>query len=683
LEVLEQEGIPIDFIAGTSIGSIIGGLYSIGYNSKQLKETVTSQNWIHMLTDHISREYKNIHEKYDQDRYLLSFNLSTEEGISLPAGVVEGHNIINRLCELTANYHDIRDFNDFPIPFSCVAADIETGKEVIISSGFLPEAIFASMSIPTIFAPSLIDNKLVVDGGIVNNFPVDVVRKMGADIVIGVDIQTKPLKKEEINELTDILGQMISFMGYEKYESNKALCDLIIEPDISGYGTSSFSNSAADTLIERGKTAALSKIKDIRQILAKNDILPEKNEKEYKSINNFEIDHFMAEGINETTIDYLLRKSDLQFPAKHNFSTISEGIRKLYGSENFKKAYFRLHMQEEKIFSLVVKEKTSSSMNAGFNFNSVDKAAILLNLTLKNEIMKGTRLSFDAKLSKNTMLGTSFQFVSKSLPELNLSFLYKNFNLEFYDQVEKISEADTRYLKGSFSLFEIFGSNYLVNLGFRGEYFKFNPFLPDEAEIILEPSENTILSGFLDLRFDNIDDKYYPKNGFDLSAEFSYASNEADNLIENTTTPILSYNFKSAVSPGTDFTVLPSFYGRLLLNDNSEFFRGNMMGGPEPTRLLEYHLPFVGLNRVILVKDKVFILKLELRGRLTEDNYLSLIANGATHFNKFSDWQTRELIGGYGIKYSYNSFIGPIDLLVSTSDYTDKFDFFLNVGRWF
>jgi len=192
LEVFEKEGIPIDYIAGTSIGSIIGGLYAIGYNSQQLKAFVTNQEWVHLLSDHISRDYKNIFEKYDQDRYLISFKLRTDEGISLPAGVVEGHNVINKLCELTAKYHEVRDFNEFPIPFACVAADIATGDEVVIRNGFLPEAIFASMSIPTIFAPSVIQDKLVVDGGIANNFPADVVKDMGADIIIGVDIQSEP-----------------------------------------------------------------------------------------------------------------------------------------------------------------------------------------------------------------------------------------------------------------------------------------------------------------------------------------------------------------------------------------------------------------------------------------------------------------------------------------------------------
>ncbi|MDX1701693.1 MAG: patatin-like phospholipase family protein, partial [Melioribacteraceae bacterium] len=609
LEIFEQEGIPIDYIAGTSIGSIIGGLYAIGYNTEQLKKFVTDEEWIDLLSDHISREYKSFNDKYDQDRYLVSFKLKTDEGISLPAGVVEGHNIMNKLCELTAKYHEVWDFNNFPIPFACIAADLETGEEVVIKSGFLPEAMFASMSIPTIFAPTSIDDKLLVDGGIVNNFPADIVKEMGADIIIGIDIQSKPLTKEEIKDLTDIVGQMISYMGFEKYRENKKLCSIIIEPDISEYGTASFSNSAADSLITNGRKAALKKIEQIKELLIQNNIPLNNNEKQYEFEDEFELNNFMVEGISETTVDYLLEKSDLKFPQTYTFESISNGIRKLYGSDNFKKVYYKFLFDQDSTFRLYVDEKNTNSLNAGFNFNSVDKAAILLNITLRNELFKGTRFTFDAKLSKNTMFGTSFQFSNKSIPEIDLSLVYKNFNLEIFDRTDKISEADIRYLMGSFSLFEIYGSNYLFNLGLRSEYFKFNPFFSDTLENNIEFSENTVLGGFLNVRFDNLDDKYYPTSGFDLKAEFTYASNEADNLIENTTTPIISYNLLSALSMGRYVSIIPSFYGRLLLNDNSEFFRSNMLGGTRVNQLLDYHLPFIGVDRAIVIKDKAFISK--------------------------------------------------------------------------
>lgn len=682
IEVLEKEGIPIDIVVGTSIGSIIGGLYSIGYNSKQLKEFATNQNWRNLLSDYLSREYKNIYEKYDQDRYLASFRLNEQEGISLPAGLVQGQNIMNVLCDLTTNFHETDDFNKLPKAFACVATDLETGKDFAIHTGFLPEAMFASMSIPTMFSPTEIQNKLVVDGGVVNNFPVDLAKQMGADIIIGVDIQTQPLKKEELKNLSDVVVQMISYLGYDRYQLNKKECNVLIKPDIKGFSTASFSNRAADSLIERGKKATLLKLNSIKKILKENNISTIDTIQSYSFHSKIKFENFTVEGIEKTTYQFLRDKFDYDFPAELTQAQIAEGIKRIYGTDLFNKVYYKVFPSSNNTFRLVVKEKTKNTLNVGLNFNSFEKAAVLLNVTLHNRLFKGSRFSFDAILSKSTELSTSFLVSSESLPEVDLSLFYKNFNFELFNQNDKLGEADAKYFSASFSLIENFWSNYLINLGGKLEYYNYRPFFTEKVPITLKGSENSVFSGFVKIRFDNLDDRYFPKSGFDLNAEFNYATNEIDELNTNKFVPIAQYNFKTAISLGSDVCIIPNFYGRLLLNTNSELFRRNFLGGTESSIHLYFHLPFIGVNRNILVKDKTLVSSLEVRGRLADDNYLSLIYNNLTHFNRFEDWQARELIGGYGIKYSYNSIIGPIELLISTSDYSGDFNYFVNIGRW-
>ena len=683
LEVLEKEGIPIDYIVGTSMGSIMGGLYSIGYNSEQLREFATNQQWINLLSDYISREYVNVYEKNELDRYIVSFLISANSGLTLPAGVIQGQNVMNTLCELTAKYHDTGKFDDLPIPFACVAADIVTGEQVVLREGFLPEAIFSSMSIPTIFAPTEINGHLLVDGGIINNYPVDVAKSMGADIIIGVDIQTKPLGKEQIVALTDILGQMLTYMGNEKYVENKKNTDILIEPDITGYNIASFSNSSADTLIQRGREAALQKITKIKKLLAAKHVDLKPTKRMYEFNQDLDLNYLIVGGIKQTTIKSLQSKSNYTFPGKYNFFKIKEGIKRLYGTNAFDKVYFRIYGNENKSLGIQVKEKNTSTLNAGFNFNSNDKASILLNLTLRNKLIKGSRLSIDAKLSKNTTVGASYQFSPGSLPEIHIGTIAKNLNVEIFDRDQKIASSDVSYVVGEVSFMQLFGSNYLMNAGIEGEYYKLDPLYNEDLEVSKIPTENSIISVFGKIRFDNLDNKYYPTRGFDLYTKFSYTSNKADNIIKNSTTPIVYYNFKSAISLGSDVCFLPSLYGRLLLNDNSDLFRSNAIGGTEVEKLLEYHLPFVGVKRLVFTKDKTMVVRSELRLRLNDYNFLSLILNGATHFNSFSDWQTRQLVGGIGLKYSYNSFIGPIDLLFSTSDYTDEMEIFVNIGKWF
>ncbi len=683
LEVLEKEGIPIDYIVGTSMGSIMGGLYSIGYSSDQLREFATSQQWINLLSDYISREYVNLYEKNELDRYIVSFLINADAELTLPAGVVQGQNVINTLCELTAKYHDTNKFDDLPIPFACVAADIVTGEQVVLREGFLPEAIFSSMSIPTIFAPTEINGQLLVDGGIINNYPVDVAKSMGADIIIGVDIQTKPLGKEQIVALTDILGQMLTYMGNEKYIENKKQTDILIEPDITGYNIASFSNASADTLIRRGRESTLLKVDEIKSLLAANNIPLNHIDRTYEFNQDLDLNYWIAGGLKETTVKYIQSKSNFSFPGKYNFFKIKEGIKRLYGTKAFDKVYFRIYGDENKSLGIQVKEKNTSILNAGFNFNSTDKASILLNLTLRNKLIKGSRLSIDTKLSKNTNIGASYQINLASLPEIHLGALFKNLNVDVYQKDSKVASSDVSYLAGEVSFMQLFGSNYLMNAGIEGEYYKLNPLYNETVEVSRIPTENSIISVFGKIRFDNLDNKFYPTKGFDLYTKFSYTLNKADNIIKNSTTPILYYNLKSAVSLGSDVCFLPSVYGRLLLNDNSDLFRSNAIGGTEVEKLLEYHLPFVGVKRVVLTKDKTLVARGELRLRLNDYNFLSLILNGATHFNSFSDWKTKQIIGGIGVNYSYNSFIGPIDVLLSTSDYTDEVEIFVNIGKWF
>lgn len=688
LKILEREGIPIDYIVGTSIGSIIGGLYSIGYNSEQLEDFAHAQDWPKLLADFTSREYKNFYEKSEEDRYLISFMLEKGKGLVIPSGIVQGQNIINVFCRLTAKYHDVTDFNKLPIPFACVAADIETGEEVIIRNGFLPEAMFASMAIPAMFSPSEINGRLAVDGGIVNNFPVDLAREMGADIVIGVDIQDKLMNRDEMESVADIISQLTSLMGHQKYLDNRDKCDVVIDPDISGYGTLSFNIDAADTLISRGESAITKKLDSIKSLMSNNGIQLKPDIQEYQFDENMVLQKFSVNGIEETTIDYLLGKLDFEFPDIYNFKKIEEGINRLYGTSSFGKAYYKILPDEQNVFDLQIKEKSTSFLNAGFNYNSENNASLLLNLTFRNKMLGGARLSFDAILSSNTVLNTSFQFIQKNLPEIGIDLTYKLLDVDIYDRREKMASMDIKYFKTDISASEVLGNNYLMSLGARAEVYRFDrlissDFIIRDSTLSNVKDENDLLSVFAKVRFDNLDNKYFPTSGYNLYAEFMYSVNSLKDFFNSTKAAILQYNFESAISFGGDVCFLPKLYGRLLLDNNSGEFRNNFIGGTPSTILLHSHLPFVGVKLATRVKSKVLVSSGELRLRIAGIHYLSAIFNAATQFDYFNDWQTREFIFGGGLKYTYNSFIGPIELLISISDYTGKPDMFINIGRWF
>ncbi len=684
LKVLEKNGIRPDFVVGTSIGGLIGGLYSIGYSPDQLEELVLTLKWDEYLSDDFPREYTYIYEKEEQDRYLLSFLIDSKTGIKLPAGFIQGQNIMNLLCRLTGKYHAAKDFSKLPIPFKCVACNIATGEEVVLDSGFLPEALFATMAIPTVFAPMNIDNKLLVDGGIVNNFAVDVAKKMGADFVIGVDIQSKLLAQNDIKDFADVAGQLTTLLGNDKYLENKQNCDILISPDISSFGTSDFSRESAKILIARGQLAAMSMVDSIKIIFEANHIPLDTSYSEYEFKNHFNINNVIAYGVGSTSLNYILEKTNFNFPGSYDFDRINEGIRKLYGTNTYKIIYFKLLDEQDKILELKVREKPTDYVNAGFAYNSLDKASILINLTLRNQMFGGARFSLDFIIAKTTSVKGSFQFIQTGLPELNLEAEYRQVDFEIFNKKDKISDNDINYFRGDISTLSSIGNNYLMGIGGRFERFDISTFFSTTYKNEIEDKlKKNFFTLYAKIKFDNLDDKYLPKSGSKILLEYDYSANKFNDLFNSAKTSVLLFTLKSAIRLGSDVHFLPGIYGRFLLDENQETILSNFIGGEKSVQNFYYNLPFMGLNRGTLVKDKVAIADLAMRLRLTDNQYISTIFDVGTSFTYFRDWQSKELFYGWGLKYTYVSLIGPIEFCVSTSDYSNDFEFFVSVGKWF
>ena len=192
LKVLEQAGIPVDVIAGTSMGSVVGGLYALGYNADQLDTIVRAQDWFRLLTDPVDRRDLPVDRKIAADRIMLTLPIY-RGGIHLPRSVVPGQRIWELLTRLTWSAHGVHDFHRLPTPFAAVATDLETGQAVVLDRGFLPDAIRASMALPSVFAPVELGGVVLIDGGVVRNLPAHDARALGADVLICSDV-TDPLE---------------------------------------------------------------------------------------------------------------------------------------------------------------------------------------------------------------------------------------------------------------------------------------------------------------------------------------------------------------------------------------------------------------------------------------------------------------------------------------------------------
>ncbi|NQY04847.1 MAG: patatin-like phospholipase family protein, partial [Flavobacteriaceae bacterium] len=260
LKVIEESGLRIDYIAGTSMGAIVGGLYASGFSADQLEYIFSRIDLDELINDKTPREIKSFQEKEDEERRALTLPFSRFK-ISFPQSLSSGQNNYNTFVELLDHVKDVDDFSKLPIPFFCIATNVETGEEVVLDKGFLPQAIAASGALPSLFEPVFIDDKLLLDGGIVNNYPIYKLKEKGVDVIVGVDVQDALKDKEALKTLSNVLLQISNFQTQRQMQSKAEDTDVYIKPDITDFSIMSFNKGEA--ILRSGNDAAKEHLGDL------------------------------------------------------------------------------------------------------------------------------------------------------------------------------------------------------------------------------------------------------------------------------------------------------------------------------------------------------------------------------------------------------------------------------------
>ena len=262
LKMLDSLQIPVDYIVGTSMGGIAGALYSIGYNGYELEKLAYRKDWQEIFTDKPPRAMLPYFQKKDTGKYQLQFGL---QGLkpTTPSGLIFGQKISLLFSSLTFPYERISNFDQLPIPFRCIAVDLVTGNQVVLNSGSLAKAMRATMAIPTVFSPVEWGDSLLVDGGLVNNLPVDIARDMGADIVIAVDVGAPLLTRKKLNSVLGVLEQSLNIVALDYWKKNIKKADILISPDIAGFSPADFDENQITKIIQKGNIAAHQSLPDL------------------------------------------------------------------------------------------------------------------------------------------------------------------------------------------------------------------------------------------------------------------------------------------------------------------------------------------------------------------------------------------------------------------------------------
>ena len=282
IEMIDSLNIPIDYVVGTSIGSINGAMYAMGYSSEEIKYYAYKTDWDFVFSNKKQRTHLFYFQKNDLDKYQIEFRLNGIKPVA-PIALANGHSSYMNINNKTKNYEHISSFDKLLIPFRCNAVNLLNGKEIIFNNGSLSNALRASSSIPSVFTPVIHDSLLLVDGGVINNLPIDIAKDLGADIIIGVNVSPINKTQSEIENIFDVLTQSILVNGYQKRINNRKIADIIIEPNVKSYQTINFEKEILNELYKNGKKAAYENLDALMQI--KKSIKVASNKIKISSIN--------------------------------------------------------------------------------------------------------------------------------------------------------------------------------------------------------------------------------------------------------------------------------------------------------------------------------------------------------------------------------------------------------------
>lgn len=400
LRVLEEEGLSPQIVTGTSMGAMIGGLYAMGYAPAGLDSLVRRLDWPSYFSDAADYRFLGLDRRRVGDRTLLSVPM-THWRPSLPSSAITGQHISRLLSALTWPAQTTRDFLSLPRQFVAVATDLETGLPVTLDHGSLATAMRASMSLPSIFDPVVVDGRLLADGGIARNLPVSEAKALGADIVICSDVADPLQSAENLRSFADVLMQTITFQMNASTDAQKKLCDLYIRPDITGLTATDFGK--VGVILHRGTAAADAMRDRIRALRVPPRASPFVRHAPWSdSIRAYRI---VVEGLTGRAALRARRALELRDSTAYAASALDSAVQRAYGTELYERVQYRLEASGDDTSVVVsVVPRVQDRAGFGFRFDDTYKASLLFSAMLRNLVGSGSTTEFELRLGEQLKL---------------------------------------------------------------------------------------------------------------------------------------------------------------------------------------------------------------------------------------------------------------------------------------
>lgn len=707
LKVMEEAGIRPDYIGGTSMGAIIGALYASGYSAAELDSIFRVTPLAEMIQDDIPRSAKSFYEKENTDRYALSLPFDGFK-VRIPQAFSRGQQVYNLLVELLYHVRDVDDFSQLPIPFLCVATDVETGKPVVLERGYLAEAITASGTFPSLFEPMEIGDKVLIDGGVVNNYPIDEVWRKGMDAVVGVDVQHGLLIRDSLATATDILLQINNYRTVNDMVAKRPRTTVYIKPEIDEYSVIDF--DAGREIIQQGEAAARVRFSALKELGARQGAVSTEGQRVPKT-GAFLLGQLKVEGNNQFTRGYLKGKMRFSPGDSIDFDRLAEGLNNLSATNNFHGIRYSLQTRAaEPGDSLVLKlneDPTRLFIKMAAHYDVLFKSSALINLTRKNLLARDDRASFDLmvgdfiryRLQYYIDKGKYWSFGFNS--ELNdfrapvqRSVFVENFPRQLDPSLQEIT-LETVDVSNRLYFQTVSREEFALRLGFQHQFLKFKTGTlstdPEGEDMSASTIQETVFDNshyfgpYGSLTLDTYDDGYFPTRGlfFDGSFDLYLFSSDFNNNFSEFS--IAQARAGVAFEPVEKLAVNIEVEGGFKLGVSSVTSFDFLLGGYGYERLLNI-IPFFGLDPIAVLGNSFVKNSTRLDWNFAPNGHLLAVFNMANvedDLFRSGDWWSGPQYTGYALGFGWESFLGPAEVYYNWSPEIGQNGLVFSVGYRF
>jgi NTE family protein len=688
LKVIEQAGIKIDYIGGTSMGAVIGGLYASGYNATQLDSIVRVTDFDNILVDYLPRSSKSFYEKRNDELYAVTLPFNKLK-FGAPQSLSKGMFNYNLFNQLTLHVRHIRDFNQLPIPFLCMATDIEQGKQVVLDKGVLAQALFASSALPSVFSPVTLDGKLLVDGGVINNYPIEEIRKLGADIIIGVDVQSGLRDKSQLQGAINVLFQITNLQAIEKMNVNSKNTDIYIKPDIKNIGAVSFEK--AKEIILRGEEAAFTVYEDFEKIAEKPT--PYQRPKLKIESDSLQIVNIVCNNLKHYSKAYIEGKLKFKSGAKIRYKDLEAGINNIDATHNFGTVTYSLEPNgkgDDLIINLI-ENPVITFLKFGLHYDGLYKSSVLANITNKNSLFKNDVASFDLIIGDNVRYNFDYyidngynlsvgfksqlnQFnknVAKEISNLPIESTANTINIDFLDLTNQL------YFQS------IFAQKFLIGVGLEYKYLNINSETLATSNTVIDRSEYGSVFGYM--KYDSFDSQYFPTKGWCFASDIHnyLISSNFSGKFNSFSIAKADLGFAVKILNKTTFKFQAE--GGFSIGKKSVPFFDFVLGGYGYLSVNNFK-PFYGYDFLSIEGDGYLKSSLSIDYEIFKKNHLNFSANYANIENNLFDtldWISLPKYSGYALGYGLETVLGPMEVKYSWSPETNKGFTWFSIGFWF